>query len=40
MCTVRQEFGQEVQGACGQLALKHGEGSMGAVVRDIEDFAL
>ena len=40
LCTVRQEFGQEVQGACGQLALKHGEGSMETVVRDIEDFAL
>ena len=40
LCTVRQEFGQEVQGACGQLALKHGEANVGAVVRDIEDFAL
>ena len=40
LCTVRQEFGQEVQGACGQLALKHGEGSVGAGVRDIEDLAL
>jgi len=38
-CSVRQEMGQDVDGACGQLALKSGcnNNAKGSGVRDIED---
>ena len=35
-CTVRQEMGRDVQGACGQLALNQGA-ARGGALQDIED---
>lgn len=38
-CTIRQEKGQEISGACGQLVVDYKSGTVAKGVADIEEVA-